>query len=162
VLVGTAVQLGGMIGTFVMGGLLQRLGFVPVLAACFASAAGGLAVIGAPGLPVPALAAIAFLVGWGIFGGQPGLNALAATYYPTDLRTTGLGAALGVGRFGAILGPLVACALLAAGWSGAALFRAAALPALAATAAVLGLRPILATRNGRPAAACRRRAPASG
>jgi AAHS family 4-hydroxybenzoate transporter-like MFS transporter len=162
VLVGTAVQGGGMIGTFVMGGLVQRLGFVPVLTACFASAAAGLAVIGVPGLPASALAAIAFVVGWGIFGGQPGLNALAATFYPTDLRTTGIGAALGIGRLGAILGPLGAGALLAAGWSGAALFRGAALPALAATAAVMALRPILAARSGRPDAGCRGRAPASG
>jgi AAHS family 4-hydroxybenzoate transporter-like MFS transporter len=151
VLVGTSVQLGGMIGTFVLGGAVQRLGFVPVLATCFAAAAASLAAVGEAGLPVAALAAVAFVVGWGIFGGQPGLNALAATYYPTDLRSTGIGAALGVGRFGAILGPLVAGALLAAGWSGAALFRAAALPALVSMAAVLALRRVLASTPGRGA-----------
>ena len=153
VLVGTAVQLGGMIGTFVLGGVVQRLGFVPVLAACFGTAAVSLAAIGEPGLGVPALAAVAFVVGWGVFGGQPGLNALAATYYPTDLRSSGIGAALGVARFGAILGPLVAGALLAHGWSGAALFRAAALPAVASTVAVLALRRVLAPRSGGRAAA---------
>jgi AAHS family 4-hydroxybenzoate transporter-like MFS transporter len=137
-----------MVGTFVLGGAVQRLGFVPVLASCFAAAAASLAALGEPGLGVPVLAAIAFVVGWGIFGGQPGLNALAATYYPTDLRSSGIGAALGVSRFGAILGPLLAGALLARGWSGASLFRAAALPAVLSTAVVLVLRGVLAARPG--------------
>jgi AAHS family 4-hydroxybenzoate transporter-like MFS transporter len=163
VLVGTAVQLGGMIGTFVLGSVVQRLGFVPVLATCFLCAAAGLAVIGEPALPTAALAAVAFVVGWGIFGGQPGLNALAATSYPTDLRSTGIGAALAVGRFGAILGPLVAGALLARGWGGAALFRAAAIPALVSTAVVLAMAAVLpAAGAGHPAGRCRPGGPASG
>ena len=112
VLVGTAVQTGGAIGTIVLGLVLQRVSFVPVLAACFATAAASLVLVGQPGLPLAALAGVAFLAGWATFGGQPGLNALAATHYPTDLRSPGLGAALGVGRFGAILGPLVAGAVM--------------------------------------------------
>ena len=46
-----------------------------------------------------------FIAGWCIVGGQPGLNALSASYYPTYLRSTGVGAGLGVGRIGAIVGP---------------------------------------------------------
>ena len=87
-------------------------------------------------------------MGWCIFGGQPGLNALAATYYPTDLRSTGIGAMLGVGRFGAILGPLVAGGLLARGWTGAELFRAAAVPAVISTAAMLALGRALSRSAG--------------
>jgi AAHS family 4-hydroxybenzoate transporter-like MFS transporter len=147
VLVGTAVQAGGAIGTLAMGLLMQRTGFVPVLTACFAGAALNLALVGQPGLPLPLLFAAAFLAGWGIFGGQPGLNALAATYYPTDLRSTGIGAALGVGRFGAILGPVVAGALLARQWTGQELFQAAAGPALVSTAVVLALRRVLGPRG---------------
>ena len=33
------------------------------------------------------------------------LNALSATYYPTYLRSTGIGWGLGIGRVGAIIGP---------------------------------------------------------
>ena len=51
---------------------------------------------------------VVFLAGWGIFAGQAGNNAVAATYYPTSLRSTGVGAALGIGRIGSILGPYVA------------------------------------------------------
>ena len=139
VLVGTAVQAGGAIGTVVLGLVMQRRGFTGALAACFGAAALCLALLGQGWLPLWALAAVAALVGWGVFGGQPGLNALAATWYPTDLRSTGLGAALGVGRFGAVLGPLLAGALMARGWTAEALFAGAALPALLAGAAVLAL-----------------------
>jgi AAHS family 4-hydroxybenzoate transporter-like MFS transporter len=140
VLVGTTVQVGGAIGTVVLGLVLQRVGFVPVLASCFGVAAAGLAVIGRPGLALPLLVAVAFVVGWCIFGGQPGVNALAATVYPTDLRSSGLGAALGIGRFGAILGPLVAGELLRRSWTGEALFQAAALPAIVAAIAIVAFR----------------------
>jgi len=143
VLVGTAVQVGGALGTIVLGLVLQRLGFVPVLFACFAGAAVNLALIGQPGLPLAALVAVAFLAGWGIFGGQPGLNALAATVYPTDLRSTGIGAALGIGRFGAILGPLLAAELMRRQWSSEELFHAAALPAVLSALAVLAMRWVL-------------------
>jgi AAHS family 4-hydroxybenzoate transporter-like MFS transporter len=82
----------------------------------------------------------AFLAGVGIFGGQPCVNALAATAYPTDLRSTGIGAGLGIGRFGAFLGPLVAGELIRRQWSTEALFQAAAVPAVISALAVLALR----------------------
>ena len=143
VLVGTAVQAGGAIGTVVLGLVMQRRGFTAALAACFGGAAVGLALLGQATLPLWLLFGVAFLTGWGVFGGQPGLNALAATWYPTDLRSTGLGAALGVGRFGAILGPLVAGALMARGWSSEALFAGAAAPAVLAGLSVLALGRVL-------------------
>jgi len=59
-------------------------------------------------LSVSMLFVIVFLAGFGIFSGQAGNNAVAATYYPTTLRSTGVGAALGIGRIGSILGPTVA------------------------------------------------------
>jgi AAHS family 4-hydroxybenzoate transporter-like MFS transporter len=63
--------------------------------------------------------------------------------YPTNLRSAGVGAGLGIGRFGAILGPLVASALVARQWPMGALFRVAAVPALLAAAAVAALPWVL-------------------
>ncbi len=143
VLVGTALQTGGAIGTIVLGLVLEKVGFGRALTTLFAVAAAALAVLGRPDLPLAALVAVAFVVGWAILGGQPGVNAAAATYYPTDLRTTGLGAGLGVGRLGATLGPVLAGALLARGWSGERMFQAAALPALLATLASVALGAVL-------------------
>ena len=53
------------------------------------------------------LLALSFFVGFFLVGGQIGLNAIAGTMYPTDIRSTGVGWALGVGRIGSILGPIL-------------------------------------------------------
>jgi AAHS family 4-hydroxybenzoate transporter-like MFS transporter len=137
ILVGASVQTGGVVGTILIALILHRIGFIPMLTACFAIAAASLALLGEPSLTLPLLFVVAFLTGWGIFGGQPTLNALSASYYPTDLRSTGIGAGLGIGRIGAIVGPVVAGELMRAQWSTEALFHAAAIPAALATISVL-------------------------
>jgi AAHS family 4-hydroxybenzoate transporter-like MFS transporter len=143
VMVGATLQGGGVIGTLAIAGILARVGFVPVLVACFAVETVAIALIGQPGLSLTLLFVVAFLTGWGIFGGQPTLNSLSATYYPTDLRSTGIGAALGVGRCGGIIGPLIGGAMLGAQWSNEALFYAVAVPALVATLAALLLGKVI-------------------
>jgi len=95
------------------------------------------------------LAAVAiFCAGFCIVGGQIASNALAATFYPTSIRSTGVGWALGIGRVGSIAGPLVGGALLALHWATGPLFLAAAVPALCAAAAALGLA-VLSSRGRR-------------
>ena len=106
VLVGTILQVGGTIGTFGLAWLIARRGFIPMLAATFAIACASIFLIGQPGLSLTMLFVVVFIAGWCVVGGQPGLNALAASYYPTYIRSTGVGAGLGVGRMGAIVGPL--------------------------------------------------------
>ncbi|HET8734489.1 MAG TPA: MFS transporter, partial [Anaeromyxobacteraceae bacterium] len=146
VLVGTAMMVGGAIGTVVLGLVQRRVGLVPLLAGGFATAAASLLVIGVPGLPLGPLVLAVSLVGVGLLAGPPMLNALAATWYPTDLRSTGVGAGLGVGRFGAILGPLVASVLVARSWSMQGLFRVAAVPAVLAMILALALPWVLGGR----------------
>jgi AAHS family 4-hydroxybenzoate transporter-like MFS transporter len=82
---------------------------------------------------------VVFLAGVGIQGGQTGLNALAATYYPTYMRSTGIGWVLGVGRMGAIVGPFVGGQLLRLQWTGTQLFLSAAVPALISSIGMLCL-----------------------
>jgi AAHS family 4-hydroxybenzoate transporter-like MFS transporter len=149
VLVGTTMQIGGAIGVVALGLVQRKAGLVPLLVGAFGTAAASLAVIGTPGLPLPGLVAAVVLAGVGLLAGPPMLNALAATWYPTDLRSTGVGAALGVGRFGAILGPLVASVLVARQWSMEGLFRVAALPALLATVAAAALLWVLGPDRSR-------------
>ena len=48
-----------------------------------------------------------FTAGFCMVGGQIAANALAATFYPTSIRATGVGWALGIGRVGSIIGPLL-------------------------------------------------------
>ncbi len=140
VLVGTVLQVGGTIGTFGLAWLIARGGFVPMLTATFAVAVVSIAVIGSPGLSTALLFVVVFVAGWCIIGSQPGVNALAATYYPTYLRSTGVGWGLGVGRVGAIVGPLIGGTLMAQQWNTQQLFWAAALPAAFTTVTVFALR----------------------
>jgi AAHS family 4-hydroxybenzoate transporter-like MFS transporter len=80
-----------------------------------------------------------FAAGFCIVGGQIAANALAATFYPTSIRSTGVGWALGIGRVGSIVGPLVGGALLTMKWSTGEVFFAAATAALCAALAAFSL-----------------------
>jgi AAHS family 4-hydroxybenzoate transporter-like MFS transporter len=154
VLVGTTLQVGGTIGTFGLAWVIPRIGFIPVLAATFAVAAVSIAVLGTPGLSLTMLYVIVFIAGWCVVGGQPGLNTLAATYYPTYLRTTGIGWALGIGRIGAILGPYIGGMLLGLEWTTQQLFLAAAIPAVITAVAMFSLRFVMTLPdNSAPTAA---------
>src|SRR5262249_26805006 len=85
--------------------------------------------IGASGTSLAWLVATVFASGFGVIGAQVTSNALAAEGYPTSMRSTGVGWALGVGRIGAILGPLRGGLLV--GWT-PLLFLMAAIPLLVA------------------------------
>lgn len=140
VLVGTILQVGGTIGTFGLAWLIARRGFVPMLAASFVVAALSIALIGQPGMPLAWLIAVVFVAGWCVVGSQPGINALAATYYPTSLRSTGVGWGLGVGRIGAIVGPILGGEFMRLQWSTQEIFFAAALPAAVSAVVMFSLR----------------------
>lgn len=129
VLAGTALQFGGVVGTVAMGPLIDRIGFYRVLIPAFAIAAVAIYAIGQPALPLAALFGVVAISGLCVVGGQPAVNALAATIYPTTVRSTGVGWSLGIGRAGSIVGPVVAGQLIAWKWSNSELFVAAAVPA---------------------------------
>jgi AAHS family 4-hydroxybenzoate transporter-like MFS transporter len=128
-------QLGGVAGGLVLAVLIKRLGPYRLLIVSYTL--GALALLALSTRPVGLLLGIAVIfIGNGINGAQVALNALAATLYPTAARASGVGWALGVGRFGAILGPLIAGALLAQGGSAAHVLWLVAFPALGCAAAV--------------------------
>ena len=98
-------------------------------------AIGGLCALAIGSLDPPFSLLLAMIAGAGIGGGcQGGINALSALTYPTAMRATGAGWALGAGRAGAIIGPLLGGALLTLGLRPQAIFVAAAVSAFAAMA----------------------------
>lgn len=132
VMVGTTLQVGGVLGTLLMGPVIDRIGFFKVLVPCFALAALSVALIGQPGIGLPLLFLVVTVTGFCIIGGQPAVNALAATYYPTALRSTGLGWSLGIGRWGSIAGPVLGGLLIQFEWSNSEIFLAMAVPTVIA------------------------------
>jgi len=75
----------------------------------------------------------------GTVGSQIGLNALCAQLYPTAIRATGIGWALGIGRIGSIIGPLLGGVFLGWNWKMQMILFASAVPALIAALAVFAL-----------------------
>ena len=130
VVLGTLLQAGGILGALTLGPLIDRLGFYRVLAPSFLLGAVTIAAVGMPGLPVSLECAAVLLAGVSILGGQPGINALAASIYPTHLRATGVGWCLGIGRAGSIAGPVIAAQLIARHLSNEDLFLFAAIPTI--------------------------------
>jgi AAHS family 4-hydroxybenzoate transporter-like MFS transporter len=70
-------------------------------------------------------------------GGQTGSNAMAAAFYPTVIRSTGVGWCLGIRRIGSIVGPIVGAALVSSRLEIRSIFWAAALPPVVAAFAAL-------------------------
>ncbi|MDB6046898.1 MAG: 4-hydroxybenzoate transporter [Gammaproteobacteria bacterium] len=133
-------QIGGVVGGFGLAWLMQRWGPYLVLSVSYTLTAGALAMLGTH-VSNPVLLVLLILVtGNGINGGQVALNAVSATLYPTAARATGVGWALGVGRFGAIVGPFAAGSLMAAGIKLGHLFWLAIIPTLICAIAVTLLR----------------------
>lgn len=87
--------------------------------------------------------AASFGVGFFVSGGQFLLNGLAATLYPPQVRGTGVGFAVGIGRLGAVAGPLLAGGLLMAHRETSAVMLAVVpLILIAMTAALTLLRKV--------------------
>jgi AAHS family 4-hydroxybenzoate transporter-like MFS transporter len=137
--VSTLFSLGGFFGGVIVGILIDRATPYVTLACAYVLAAACIAILAFAGTYIPLLLAGAAFAGFGAVGGQAGLNAVTAERYPTPIRSTGIGWALGFGRIGSIIGPTLAGLLLAFGWAPHALLLAAVVPALLSAAAVLAL-----------------------
>ena len=81
---------------------------------------------------------LALLVGFVLQGGFVGLYAVSAKAYPTSTRSTGIGWAVGVGRAGAVVGPLLVGYLVSFGTGLTQTFLIFSVPLLMAS--VLALR----------------------
>ena len=86
--------------------LLFEFGFATVLVAALSKIPSSF----------PLMLAVTFVLGFVVIAAQAGMNALAASYYPTAVRSTGIGWALGIGRIGSIVGPLMGGLFLSMGW----------------------------------------------
>ncbi len=143
--VATATSLttaGGIIAAFVVGPAMDRIGAYGSLACLYLAGVVFVALTGiALARPEGILLTATFFAGFCVSGGQKSVIALAALFYPAPVRSTGVGWALGVGRFGGIAGPLLMGLLLGWNFAPKSIFFAAAIPMLlaAASVALMGL-----------------------
>ncbi|RZF25984.1 3-(3-hydroxy-phenyl)propionate transporter MhpT [Paraburkholderia sp. UYCP14C] len=125
-------NIGGGIGAIVIAGMMDRMGRRRTVAGMYVGIVVALgALLSANGGTSMAWGGL--LAGLFLVGGQSVLYALASSLYPTEVRGTGVGAAVAVGRLGSILGPLIAGQLLAIG-QGASVLLGASIPLIAVAA----------------------------
>jgi MFS transporter, AAHS family, 3-hydroxyphenylpropionic acid transporter len=145
-------NIGGGIGAVTIATIMDRFGRRGTVIGMYVGIAVALATLASAG-GATSMAVGGLLCGLFLVGGQSVLYALAGHAYPTEVRGTGVGAAVAVGRLGSILGPLVAGQLFALGQSPSMLVTAsiplvviAALAALTVVGAFVPRRAMGAQR----------------
>jgi AAHS family 4-hydroxybenzoate transporter-like MFS transporter len=133
------LQVGGIAGALLLAPLVDRFGSRFVLPGAFLTAAVLMALLSSAGTTVILIYAMAFALGIGTVGAQNCNNGNVAKFYPTEIRATGVGWALAVGRNGSILGPAVGGLILASGLPMQSIFLVATVPPLIAAAAYLAM-----------------------
>lgn len=137
---GTLLNLGGMLGATLFGVLASRWALRTVLASYLVLTAGALLLFVLSLSSLTTAFAAGALLGLFVNGCLAGLYSLTPNVYPTEVRATGVGTVIGVGRIGAILSPAVAGFLLQGGWTPQSLYIAFAVVFLAGAALLLLLR----------------------
>lgn len=134
-------QAGGTVGAIVLGRAMGRFNAHAVLVAAYLVSVLCVLLVAWRYDDLFALAGGVFGIGFGVAGAQTGANALAADFYPTGSRVTGVSWALGVGRLGAIAGSFVGALVLASamGLSGVFLLLIAPIACAAVAIGTMGL-----------------------
>jgi MFS transporter, AAHS family, 4-hydroxybenzoate transporter len=134
--IATAVfQGGGVVASLILGFFVDRFGAFQSLTFTFFLGSVCVALLGYTHA-VAAIFLCTFFAGAGIIGGQTGANALAASFYPTYIRSTGVGWALGIGRIGSIFGPILGGIMLSLRLPLTTLFLVGAVPSLIGSTAI--------------------------
>lgn len=144
-------DFGALVGGVALAWMASRLSLERLLALAYAVAAGCLFALGTVTELSALTSLVTFLTGFSVVGASFCMGALAASYYPSSVRATGVGMGLGIGRVGSIVSPILAGSALAAGWTNAQIFTAAIVPAAIACLAVLLLSALGARESGRQA-----------
>jgi MFS family permease len=111
---GALYNLGAFAGTVAMSLLALRARLSRVVPVMLIGAAAAMLAFGSLHLSLTMALALAFAIGVLLQGGYNGVWPLAAGAYPAEIRATGVGWAIGFGRSGAIIGPLLGGSLMAA------------------------------------------------
>jgi AAHS family 3-hydroxyphenylpropionic acid transporter len=136
--VSVAFNFASVAGALVLGGLVDRFGARWPLTLSYAALIATLIALGGSA-NLSQFIFFAGVAGFFLLGANYALYGVAPAYYPTDMRGTGSGASVAVGRVGSILGPMSAGLLLSGGSSATNVVQYMAPVAAVAGVAVLML-----------------------
>jgi AAHS family 4-hydroxybenzoate transporter-like MFS transporter len=155
-LVSAMFQTGGTVGAISIGQTMDRFQPARVLSAAYLMAAVFTALIGSSAGHIAALMLSVFATGFCVSGGQVGVNALAAAYYPAANRATGVSWASGIGRIGSFVGVAAGGWMVSLGMGLPVMFAVIGIPALIACAALFAMNKVSGAQAGVDSAAARR------
>jgi len=121
---GRLINLVGMAGTIVIGLLSLRFKPSLIVSVYMAILIAIMLALGSVPIEFGILLVLISASGFMLHGSMIGLYSALPGLYPSTMRATGTGWAIGLSRFGAMLGPLIGGLLLDAGWSPQSLFKA--------------------------------------
>jgi AAHS family 4-hydroxybenzoate transporter-like MFS transporter len=128
--------LGGVAGNLSVGWIMDRFVGHRVVALTYVLV-GALVLLVGQGVGHQLwLGTLIFLTGTVATSAVTSMSALAASFYPTRARATGVAWMLGVGRIGGVAGALVGAALMGLGWQFGAVFSLLCVPAVIAACGV--------------------------
>lgn len=111
---GAVYNIGAFVGTSGMGFLTLHVRPARLTPLLLALAGVALLIFGNVSMSVGGALAMAFIIGLTLQGGYNGMWPIAAGAFPAETRATGIGWVMGIGRGGAVVGPIMAGYLLAA------------------------------------------------
>lgn len=132
------LQFGAACGTLLLGALMDKLSPLWMSLLIYTGMLASLLALGTAS-SLAAMLFSGFVAGLFATGGQSVLYALAPLFYRTEIRATGVGTAVAIGRLGAMSGPLLAGKMLALGTGTIGVMAASAPGILLAGAAVFWL-----------------------
>jgi benzoate transport len=121
-------NLGGVIGIYLMGWMSTRWKLSNLIFVLSFGSAIGMVIFAYAPNNLPLLMGLILMIGILQQGGFTGFYSAASKVYPTEIRSTGIGWAIGLGRLGAVAGPAIAGYLIAAGFDMSANFIFFAIP----------------------------------
>jgi MFS transporter, AAHS family, 4-hydroxybenzoate transporter len=133
------LNFGSIFGCIVLGRLADRFGTARVVGGGFLLGALAIASIGHVAASAVQLGAVAFVAGFFSIGAQICTVAMCAAFYDTFSRATGIGWSMGIGRVGAIVGPVLGGVLLGSGMAPAVLFFVVAATSVGAAIGALAM-----------------------
>jgi AAHS family 4-hydroxybenzoate transporter-like MFS transporter len=130
-LASAVLNLTGICGSLTIGALSDRNGAYRVVGTTYALGGALISVLALLSSPAGAIFPFCVIAGFLCIGSQMCAVSIASQFYPVALRGTGVGWAMGMGRFGGIAGPLIGATLVSSGagslfWLVASLSGAAA------------------------------------
>ncbi len=122
------LSFGGIIGSLLLGYIAARIGLQRLVGTYMVATSLLMVLFGMFSGQLLTAFSIAIVLGFFLYGSMVGLYAMTPSLYATELRTTGMGWAIGIGRFGAVIAPFAAGLMLQEGVSTTFMFTFFAVP----------------------------------